>query len=400
MGLNEQLRRPVVAKINDFNEQSVRMLSWQIEDAIYNKQKSLPVVIDSFGGDVYSLFAMVDLLINSGLEITTICLGKAMSCGASLLALGSKRFATENSTIMIHNASSGAIGDAKELQNQTNQVSKLNQKIFDLLDSKSNKPTGFYQNLLKNNNFADLYLTPTEALQYGLITNIGIPTVQDIFGDVGQFLSQYLTTEQLLSIDYQNANQLKILMQYGIEKNTSNADIPKGGNDSMDLNAILAKFSMSEGEKNVILGIQNELLSAKNEVSTLKSKLETHQEETKKLKNEFSAQILAFNKKEDELFISSLIKDKKISNAEKEHQLKLLQALPLDLKEAHKKNLEAKASLVEGEIPDNGESAFNFSSGVNLKAKLEIIAKENNLNLSNQSDLCKAQEIFVLNGGK
>lgn len=398
MGLNEQLRRPVVAKINDFNEQSVRMLSWQIEDAIYNKQKSLPVVIDSFGGDVYSLFAMVDLLINSGLEITTICLGKAMSCGASLLALGSKRFATENSTIMIHNASSGAIGDAKELQNQTNQVSKLNQKIFDLLDSKSNKPTGFYQNLLKNNNFADLYLTPTEALQYGLITNIGIPTVQDIFGDVGQFLSQYLTTEQLLSIDYQNANQLKILMQYGIEKNTSNADIPKGGNDSMDLNAILAK--MSESEKTVILGIQNELLSAKNEVSTLKSKLEAHQEETKKLKNEFSAQILAFNKKEDELFISSLIKDKKISNAEKEHQLKLLQALPLDLKEAHKKNLEAKVSLIEGEIPDNGESAFNFQAGTNVKAQLEIIAKDNNLNLSKVEDLQKAQEILVLKGSK
>jgi len=396
MSVIEQLRRPVVARINEFNEMSTRVLGWYIEDAIRNNQKTLPVLIDSYGGEVYSLFAMIDLLKNSGLDIITIANGKAMSCGAFLLSVGSKRYCTENTTIMIHSVSGGVVGKTAELQNQANHASQINQKAFDLLDKNSNKLNGFYQNLLKQNNNADLFLTAQQALDYGLITNIGVPNVQDIFGDIGQ----YLSTDELFSKDYQNINDLKIFLQYGIEKNTSNADIPKGGNDSMDLNAILAKFSMSEGEKNVILGIQNELLSAKNEVSALKSKLETHQEETKKLKNEFSAQILAFNKKEDELFISSLIKDKKISNAEKEHQLKLLQALPLDLKEAHKKNLEAKANLVEGEIPDNGESAFNFSAGSTIKAKLEIIAKENNLNLSKVEDLQKAQEILVLKGSK
>jgi hypothetical protein len=295
---------------------------------------------------------------------------------------------------MIHSVSGGGSGKAAELQNQANHASQINQKAFDLLDKNSNKLNGFYQNLLKQNNNADLFLTAKQALDYELITNIGVPNIQDIFGDIGQ----YLSTDEFFSKDYQNINDLKIFLQYGIEKNTSNADIPKGGNNSMDLNAILAKFSMSEGEKNVILGIQNELLSAKTEITNLKGDLNNQKEENKKIKAEFSAQILAFNKKEDEIFISSLIKEKKISNAEKEHQLKVLQALPLDLKEQHKNTLNARSILVEGEIPDNGEKDFNFSSGGTIKAKLEMIAKENNLNLSKVEDLQKAQELLVLGG--
>lgn len=76
------LKRPVTARVNEFDEFASRMLSYNITEAKLNNQKSLPVVIDSYGGEVYSLMGMVDLLTNSGLDIITIATSKAMSCGA------------------------------------------------------------------------------------------------------------------------------------------------------------------------------------------------------------------------------------------------------------------------------------------------------------------------------
>ena len=52
----------VTAQVNEFTASGVRLLKYYIQDAIYNGQKTLPIVIDSCGGEVYSALAMIDAL--------------------------------------------------------------------------------------------------------------------------------------------------------------------------------------------------------------------------------------------------------------------------------------------------------------------------------------------------
>ena len=137
----------------------IGVVHWHMGDlsmALKYYQKALPIIIDSYGGEVYSLMAMIDLLNSSGLEIITISNGKSMSCGAILLSIGKKRFATENSTIMIHNAHNRACGDVDKLKNTANETERLNNKAFSLLDINSNQPTGFWKNINQKSNYNDV----------------------------------------------------------------------------------------------------------------------------------------------------------------------------------------------------------------------------------------------------
>ena len=75
-------------------------------------QKVIPVVIDSYGGQVYSLMSMIAAIESAELPVATIVEGKAMSCGAVLLSFGEQgmRFADPHATVMIHDVSSGGYG--------------------------------------------------------------------------------------------------------------------------------------------------------------------------------------------------------------------------------------------------------------------------------------------------
>ena len=176
---------PVVAHINEFDDFNEIMLGWTINEARTLNQKTLPVVISSYGGEVYCLNSMIDMLAESGLEIITIAIGKAFSCGAILLSQGAnKRYAAKNATVMIHEVSRMACGTNSDIQSAASELNRLNEKLFGFLDKASNKPKGFYQNLLKENGNSDLFLTPEQCLEYGLITDIGLPMMSELYPDM------------------------------------------------------------------------------------------------------------------------------------------------------------------------------------------------------------------------
>ena len=105
-----ELRKPpVIVRVNKFDEESAKKFSDSIAQAHNTGQKVIPVVIDSYGGQVYSLKTMISAIKHSELPIATIVEGKAMSCGAVLLTFGEDglRFADPDATVMIHDVSSG-----------------------------------------------------------------------------------------------------------------------------------------------------------------------------------------------------------------------------------------------------------------------------------------------------
>ena len=398
------LKRPVTARVNEFDEFASRMLSYNITEAKLNNQKSLPVVIDSYGGEVYSLMGMVDLLTNSGLDIITIATSKAMSCGALLLSIGKKRYATPKSTIMIHAVRGGSRGDVASQKNEVNEIERLNNLAFELLDVNTNKPSGFWLNKLAENNNNDLYLTPQEALNLGLITNIGTPELTDIFnedeikmcekeGNNFDDLRLLLSHENKSNI---NHKEIFNLIQDNFQsKNINNDKNEQKQGETMDLNKVLGK--LSEDEKKPITALQNELISAKQDVEIKSKELETKMNEIKALSDNHAKVIADFTKKSDNDFIDTLIASKKLSLAEKNDELEILANLPESVKAKHKAKLLAKSAVVQGEVPSNGESGFDGGE-LSYKAKLEKVAKKYNLDLKKQSDLAEAQ-ILEAKGG-
>ena len=104
-------KNPVIIRVNKFNEESAKDFATKIAMAHNTGQQVIPVVIDSYGGQVYSLMSMISAIKNSDLPVATIIEGKAMSCGAILFSFGEEgmRYMDPYATVMIHDVSSGAM---------------------------------------------------------------------------------------------------------------------------------------------------------------------------------------------------------------------------------------------------------------------------------------------------
>ena len=118
-----------------------------------------------------SILNVMERLEKKGYQINTHCEGKAMSCGAFLLAHGSKghRTAGKYSTILIHQMSYGARGTTSEIDatvKGSNSMKKLQeQELF-------NRTKITKRILDKNTLGGDWYMTAEEALKYGVIDEI------------------------------------------------------------------------------------------------------------------------------------------------------------------------------------------------------------------------------------
>ena len=89
---------PIVIRVTKFDEASAKSFSALMSKAQNSGQPVVPVIIDSYGGQVYSLMSMIADIKHSKIPVATIVQGKAMSCGAILFSFGSpgKRFMDED----------------------------------------------------------------------------------------------------------------------------------------------------------------------------------------------------------------------------------------------------------------------------------------------------------------
>ncbi len=178
---NVELRNnPVIIRVNKFDEPSAKDFANKIGQAHNTGQKVIPVIIDSYGGQVYSLMSMIASIKNSELPIATIVEGKAMSCGVILFSCGTKgyRYITEDATLMIHDVSSGSWGKNSEIQASAEETQRLNDKIYEILAENSNKTEKWFEKKLNKKGRADLFLDCDEAMRLGLADHIGMPKLK------------------------------------------------------------------------------------------------------------------------------------------------------------------------------------------------------------------------------
>ena len=133
-------------------------------------EKDISLYINSPGGSVSAGMAIYDTMQYIKCDVSTICLGMAASMGAFLLAGGAKgkRFALPHSTIMIHQPSGGAQGQATEIQIVADHIAQTKRTLNELLAANTGQPI----EVVERDTDRDNYMTAEEAKAYGLIDGV------------------------------------------------------------------------------------------------------------------------------------------------------------------------------------------------------------------------------------
>jgi ATP-dependent Clp protease protease subunit len=176
-----ELRQPpVIITVNEFNEEATQKFADLMCQAQNSGQKVIPVIIDSFGGQVYSLMSMISMIKASNVPVATIVQGKAMSCGAILASFGEKgmRYMDPYATMMIHDVSGYAFGKVEELKADARESERLNKKIYKMMSENCDRPEKYFTDLIHDKGHADWFLEAEEALKHGIIDHLKIPELK------------------------------------------------------------------------------------------------------------------------------------------------------------------------------------------------------------------------------
>lgn len=135
-----------------------------------NPKKDISLYINSPGGVITSGMAMYDTMQYISCDVATICIGQACSMGSFLLAGGTKgkRYSLPNSQIMIHQPSGGARGQAADIEIQAKLILDLRKRLNAIYAQNTGQKISVIEKAMDRDNF----MTPEEALKFGLIDHI------------------------------------------------------------------------------------------------------------------------------------------------------------------------------------------------------------------------------------
>ena len=183
----ELRRQPIIIRVNKFDEESAEKFQQEIALAHNTGQSVIPVVIDSYGGQVYSLMTMISAIKHAELPVATIVEGKAMSCGAVLLSFGEEgmRFADPDATVMIHDVSSGSWGKIEELKADVKEAERLDDKIYTMMARNCGKKDDYFKKKVFTRKHADWFMDASEAKKHGLVNHLRVPKIHvDVSVDI------------------------------------------------------------------------------------------------------------------------------------------------------------------------------------------------------------------------
>jgi ATP-dependent Clp protease, protease subunit len=169
---------PIIIRVNKFDEDAARKFSDEMSAAQSTGQSIVPVVIDSYGGQVYSLMSMIGNIKASRIPVATIVEGKAMSCGAILFSFGTQGYRFMDATLMIHDVATLNHGKVEEIKADAAEVERLNQKVYKMMAANCGKDPEYFLKLVHDKGHADWFLDADEAVKHGLANQTRIPNMK------------------------------------------------------------------------------------------------------------------------------------------------------------------------------------------------------------------------------
>ena len=173
--------------VNAFTEESAAKFREQvIGKAMVNPDMPITIYIDSYGGYIDSLNCMLETLEQVPNPIITICVGKAMSCGAVLLSVGDYRFCGRHSRVMVHQGSGGSQGPIESQQNNVDESKRLNKKLMTMIASRCGMTLTDFKIIMKekltkgDDEARDMYLSAEASVEIGIVDFIGMPHIEPV----------------------------------------------------------------------------------------------------------------------------------------------------------------------------------------------------------------------------
>ena len=135
-----------------------------------NPDKDISLYINSPGGSVTAGLSIYDTMQFIKPDVSTLCIGQAASMGAVLLAGGAKgkRHALPNSRVLIHQVMGGFQGQASDIEIHAQEILSIKEKLNNILS----KHTGQKVKKVAEDSDRENFLSPEEAVEYGLIDSV------------------------------------------------------------------------------------------------------------------------------------------------------------------------------------------------------------------------------------
>ncbi len=136
-------------------------------------EKDISLYINSPGGMAYAGMAIYDVIQHVRPDVSTICVGMGMSAAAMVLCGGApgKRLALPNARIMIHQGSAGTRGAPTDMEIQLREVLALTHRMAEIIAHHSGRSVDEVTRDIDR----DYFMTPDEAITYGLIDGVITP---------------------------------------------------------------------------------------------------------------------------------------------------------------------------------------------------------------------------------
>ena len=135
-----------------------------------NPDKDISLYINSPGGLVTAGLAIYDTMQFIKPDVSTLCFGHAASAASLLLAAGAKgkRFSLPNATVMIHQVLGGYQGQGSDIEIHAKETMRIGKLLNEILAYH----TGQTLSQIKKDTDRDNFMTPEEAMKYGLIDKV------------------------------------------------------------------------------------------------------------------------------------------------------------------------------------------------------------------------------------
>jgi ATP-dependent Clp protease protease subunit len=166
-------------------------LGTEVDDAVANvitaqlvfleaedPDREISLYINSPGGSAYAGMAIYDTMQYVKPDVRTICIGMGMSAAAMILCGGAagKRSALPNAKIMIHQGSAGFRGTPTDIEIHAQEVLATRQRMAEVIAVHSGRPVEQVMQDIDR----DRFMTPADAVEYGLIDEIVVPRAESL----------------------------------------------------------------------------------------------------------------------------------------------------------------------------------------------------------------------------
>jgi ATP-dependent Clp endopeptidase proteolytic subunit ClpP len=176
--IEELVDLPYVVVVNEFDEKSAKAFRDDFARALNTGQKIVPVVIDSYGGQCYSLLSMAATIKQSPVPVATIATGKAMSCGAILFTCGAEghRYIDPLATLLIHDVSGHSFGKVEDVKTNAEEIERLNQMVYIMMARNIGKADDYFLKMTHDKGHADLYFSAEQCKEHNIANHIRTPS--------------------------------------------------------------------------------------------------------------------------------------------------------------------------------------------------------------------------------